>query len=359
MNSRTLITWLILPLTLVVAVYLIVVSGQPPQAKRSHETPPEPAPPGMVWIPGGTFLMGDNNSPHEDEKPAHRVQLDGFWMDATEVTNAQFKEFADATGYVTVAERKPRIEDLPESLRDGVDPRDLVEGSLCFRYSPDGKPLVKDHPLWTYQLWSYVRGANWRHPDGPESSIEDRMDHPVVHICWDDAQAYAKWAGKRLPTEAEWEYAARGGHRGRTYPWGNEMTPDGKWMHNTWQGEFPYENKNLDGFPGTAPVASFPPNDFGLYDMSGNVWEWCADWYTPDYYAHSPVYNPQGPEESFDPNEPGLPKRVQRGGSFLCNTNYCTGYRCSARMKGTPDSGLYHTGFRCVKSPEKKPQKAL
>jgi sulfatase modifying factor 1 len=203
--------------------------------------------------------------------------------------------------------------------------------------------------LWPYRLWGYVKGANWAHPSGPDSNIDATLDHPVVHVNWDDANAYAKWAGKRLPTEAEWEYAARGGTEGQAYPWGNEQLPNGKWMHNVWQGEFPYKNENLDGFIESAPVKSFAPNGYGLYDMSGNVWEWCSDWYLPDYYAFSPRKNPQGPDYSNDPNEPGMPKRVQRGGSFMCNVNYCTGYRISARMKGTPDSGLRHTGFRCVK----------
>lgn len=314
---------------------------------------PAATPPGMVWIPGGEFVMGDDTGDHEDEKPAHRVLLDGYWIDRTEVTNAQFQKFVDATGYVTVAEKKPDPQSPEFASLDlkEIDPAVFVEGSLCFRYKPDGKKLVKDDPLWTYQLWAYVKGANWKHPEGPESSVADRSDHPVVHICWLDAKAYADWAGKRLPTEAEWEYAARGGRANETFHWGNELTPDGKWRQNVWQGEFPYENKNLDGFATTAPVGSFPPNGFGLSDMAGNVWEWCADWYMPDYYASSPRRNPQGPDQSFDPNEPGMPKRVQRGGSFLCNANYCTGYRNSSRMKGTPDSGLYHTGFRCVKSP--------
>jgi formylglycine-generating enzyme required for sulfatase activity len=194
-----------------------------------------------------------------------------------------------------------------------------------------------------------VPGANWRHPTGPKSSIAGLEKHPVVQVCWDDAMAYAKWAGKRLPTEAEWEYAARGGLTNAAFIWGSELTPGGKWNGNIWQGKFPTENTSADGFPGTAPVATFAPNGYGLYDMAGNVWEWCADWYQPEYYAQSPAKNPPGPQESYDPNEPGVMKRVMRGGSFLCSDVYCTGYRPSARMKSSPDTALSHTGFRCVR----------
>lgn len=310
---------------------------------------PEKTPPGMVWIPGGVFLMGDRRGEHEDEQAEHEVALDGFFMDATEVTNREFEKFVNQTGHVTLAEKTPSAADLPGVDFSQIDPRDLVPGSVCFTYHFNGEKVDKSHPLWPYRLWGYVKGANWKHPAGPSSNIQDKLDHPVVHVNWDDANAYAKWAGKRLPTEAQWEYAARGGQSGLAYPWGNEQIPQGKWMHNVWQGEFPYQNENLDGYPETAPVKSFPPNAHGLYDLSGNVWEWCHDWYLPDYYAFSPRKNPQGPDSSHDPNEPGLPKRVQRGGSFMCNTNYCTGYRVSARMKGTPDSGLRHAGFRCVK----------
>lgn len=311
---------------------------------------PGKTPPGMVWIPGGVSLLGNAEGQHEDERTEHEVALDGFWMDATEVTNRDFQKFVKDTGYVTLAEKTPTAEDLPGVDFSKIDPENLKPGSICFTYEFAGEKIDKSHPLWPYRLWGYVKGANWAHPDGPESTIEDKLDHPVVHVNWDDANAYAKWAGKRLPSEAEWEYAARGGSAGLSFPWGNEQRPDGKWMHNVWQGEFPYKNENLDGFLKSSPVKSFPPNAFGLYDMSGNVWEWCHDWYLPDYYTFSPRRNPQGPDTSHDPNEPGLPKRVQRGGSFMCNVNYCTGYRISARMKGTPDSGLRHTGFRCVKS---------
>lgn len=316
-------------------------------------TPTAPAPDGMVWIPGGVFMMGDKNGPHDDEQTEHEVALNGFYMDATEVTNRDFQKFVTATGYMTLAEKTPSAENLPGIDLSQIDPQNLAPGSICFTYRPNGQEIDKTHPLWPYQLWGYVKGANWKYPDGPGAKAvalsEELLDHPVVHVNWDDANAYSKWAGKRLPTEAEWEYAARGGRSDGIYPWGNELTPDGKWVSNVWQGEFPYKNENGDGFLNTAPVKSFPPNAYGLYQMSGNVWEWCHDFYQPEYYKFSPRENPQGPASSFDPNESETIKRIQRGGSFMCNTNYCTGYRVTARMKGSPDSGLRHTGFRCVK----------
>ncbi|MBI3874903.1 MAG: formylglycine-generating enzyme family protein [Verrucomicrobia bacterium] len=293
----------------------------------------------MAWIPSGTFMMGSNDG-QTDEKPVHEVAADGFWMDKYEVTNEQFEKFVKATGYVTVAERKPDPKDFP-----GVPADKLVAGSICFR-PPEVVESLRDHMQW----WEYVPGANWRHPEGPNSTIVGREKHPVVHVCWFDAAAYAKWAGKRLPTEAEWEFAARGGLTNAAFTWGNEMTPGGKWLANIWQGRFPKENTLNDGFQFTAPGGSFPPNGYGLYDMAGNVWEWCADWYLPEYYATSPKQNPQGPDHSFDPNEPGVAKRVTRGGSFLCSDQYCTGYRPAMRMKTSPDTGLQHTGFRCVRS---------
>jgi formylglycine-generating enzyme required for sulfatase activity len=204
---------------------------------------------------------------------------------------------------------------------------------------------LSNHLVW----WRYVPGANWRHPEGPESNLQGRENHPVVHICWHDAEAYARWAHKRIPTEAEWEYAARGGLERKRYCWGDTLTPDGKWMANIWQGQFPRENTKGDGYSRTAPVGSYPANGFGLHDMSGNVWEWCADWYRPNYYALSPGYNPKGPDSSHDPQEPGVAKRVQRGGSFLCSDSYCVQYRMGARGKGAIDSGASHLGFRCVR----------
>ena len=314
-------------------------------------------PTGTVWIPGGSFQMGSTGG-FPDELPVHEVEIDGFWIDATEVTVAEFKRFTDATGYVTIAERKPKREDFadqrtPEQLAE--IPEDvLVPGSICFNPKFDRSTFPEGRrptPAEIYLVWMYKAGANWRHPDGPDSGIEDRMDHPVTHVAWDDCVAYCEWAGKRLPTEAEWEYAGRGGLEQETYPWGNEREPGGRWMSNIWQGEWPFKNLNQDGFEKTSPVASFEPNAYGLYDMSGNVWEWCHDWYRGDYYAKSPSRNPFGPVDSFDPVEPNIAKRIQRGGSFMCNANYCTGYRVSARMKGDVMTGTWHCGFRTVVTP--------
>lgn len=294
---------------------------------------------GMVWVPGGKFLMG-SPAGQADEKPVHEVRVDGFWMDATEVTNEQFEKFVKATRYVTVAEQKP-----DPKLYPGAPPEKLAPGSVVFR-PPAGEVSLENHYLW----WEYVPGANWRHPEGAGSTIVGREKHPVVHVCWFDAAKYAEWAGKRLPTEAEWEYASRGGLIQKPYVWGDEKVPDRNWKANIWQGTFPGENTAEDRFRETAPVASFEPNGYGLYDMAGNVWEWCQDWYLPDYYARSSAENPKGPGTSYDPNEPGVPKRVQRGGSYLCSDVYCSGYRPSARMKASPDTGLSHSGFRCVQS---------
>lgn len=303
---------------------------------------------GMVWIPSGVFTMGSAEGA-PDEQPLHQVELDGFWMDTHEVTNRQFKEFVDATAYVTTAEQPPQL----RSIEPGSELEQLAileefnhPGSICSLQLKSRDEI--DPARGAYSWWQYVPGANWMHPEGPHSSIADRMDHPVVHVSWLDVQAYCEWAGKVLPTEAQWEYAARGGNTGLTYPWGNDRNPDGQWLTNIWQGEFPIENTAADGFPGTAAVGSFPPNQFGLFDMAGNVWEWCSDFYQPDYYSRSPLRNPPGPDKSFDPQEPGIIKRVQRGGSFMCSEQYCVGYRVSARMKGEQDTGAFHTGFRCV-----------
>jgi formylglycine-generating enzyme required for sulfatase activity len=307
----------------------------------------------MVWIPGGEFSMGcadPRELPHggsdamRDSRPIHRVYVDGFWMDRTEVTNEQFAVFVKATSYVTVAERTPTAEEFP-----GAPPENLVAGSVVFTPPPSAVPL-DDH----YQWWRYVKGANWRHPEGPQSNIDGRGDYPVVHVAFEDAEAFARWAGKRLPTEAEWEFAARGGSAGLPYSWGNELKPGGKWMANVWQGLFPTEGTAEDGYAGIAPSGRFPANPYGLHDMAGNVWEWCADWYRPDTYAElaeagGVAKNPRGPASSFDPVEPGQPKRVQRGGSFLCTEQYCTRYMIGTRGKGEISSGSNHLGFRCVK----------
>ncbi len=308
---------------------------------------------GMVWIGGGSFGMGADHpqQAREDEFPKHPVQVDGFWMDQTEVTNRQFESFVKATGYVTTAERKPDWEELKKQLPAGTPrPPDsvLVASSLVFK-TPGQRVSLNDYSQW----WVWEKGADWRHPEGPQSSIKGKQDHPVVHVSWEDAQAYCKWAGKRLPTEAEWEWAARGGQPNAIYPWGNELVESGSPKANTWQGRFPDQNTVRDGYYTSAPVKSFPPNGYRLYDMAGNVWEWCSDYYRPDYYQtlhqQGVVRNPKGPASSFDPQEPTVPKRVQRGGSFLCHDSYCSSYRSSARMKASPDTGLSHAGFRCVK----------
>jgi formylglycine-generating enzyme required for sulfatase activity len=315
-----------------------------------------PAPQGMVWIPGGEFSMGANDPPDMDDvgmkatldaRPIHRVYVDGFYMDKTDVTNAQFARFVKATGYVTVAERTPRAEDFP-----GAPPENLVAGSVVF--SPPDHPVpLNNH----FQWWSYVHGANWRHPDGPKSSIRGKENYPVVQVAYEDAVAYAKWTGTRLPTEAEWEFAARGGQVGKPFVWGDEFRPHEKWMANTHQGHFPDTDTGEDGFRGTSPVGHYPANPYGLYDMAGNVWQWTSDWYRPDYYrtlaANSEVTrNPQGPEHPFDPAEPTESKKVHRGGSFLCTDQYCSRYIVGTRGKGEVSTGTNHLGFRCVMAPE-------
>ncbi|MBB3054620.1 formylglycine-generating enzyme family protein [Mucilaginibacter gotjawali] len=312
-------------------------------AKPSHN--------GMVWIKTGTFMMGgDNNQAADDEYPKHKVTVDGFWMDTTEVTNAEFAKFVRATGYITTAERKPDWNALKKQLPPGTAKPDdnlLVAASLVFD-PPNHAVDLNDYTQW----WLWKKGANWRHPHGSGSNIKGKEHYPVVHVSWFDAVAYSKWAGKRLPTEAEWEWAARGGLQNKIYPWGNEAVDEGKPKANTWQGHFPYQNTLRDKFYGLAPVASFPANGFGLYDMAGNVWEWCADYYNNTYYQSTNrpggIKNPQGPLKSYDPAEPYAKKRVIRGGSFLCNESYCSGYRVSRRMKSSEDSGLEHVGFRCV-----------
>ena len=306
----------------------------------------------MVWIPGGEFAMGSSDKEgREDEYPIHNVKLSGFWIDVHEVTNAQFQKFVEATNYITTAEKAPDWEEIRKQLPEGTPkPPDslLVASSLVF--TPPSHPVPLDNAaVW----WSWKKGANWRHPRGPDSDIKGKGDYPVVQVSWDDAQAYAKWSGKRLPTEAEWEFAARGGLKNEPYSWGTEPIDKGKPKANTWQGNFPNYNSDWDGHSGLAPVKSYAPNNYNLYDVAGNVWEWCNDWYTPDYYkslSGKTITNPTGPAQGYDPMEPAAPKRVVRGGSFMCNASYCKGYRVSARMKTSPDSGLENVGFRCVSS---------
>jgi formylglycine-generating enzyme required for sulfatase activity len=319
---------------------------------ENRSTPPGPAPDGMVWIPGGEFSMGCDDprgsvcggpDAMPDARPIHRAYVDGFWMDRTEVTNAQFAKFVAATGYVTTAEQVPRQEDFPDA-----PPENLVAGSTVFTPTETEVPL-NNH----FQWWRYQAGANWRHPEGPGSSIEGRDNYPVVQVSFDDALAYAQWAGKRLPTEAEFEFAERGGKAGERYAWGDELQPGGRWMANVFQGTFPVKDTGADGFAGLAPVAQFPPNPYGLHDTAGNVWEWVGDWYRPDTYVlHAKlgvVRNPKGPDSPFDPAEPNEPKRVHRGGSFLCTDQYCTRYMNGTRGKGEVSTGSNHVGFRCVK----------
>ena len=291
----------------------------------------------MCGLPGTT----------RDALPVHRVYVDGFWMDSTELTNEEFEKFVNATGYVTIAERTPTKEDFPTAPAEN-----LVAGSTVFTPTKDEVPLDQ-----YYQWWRYVRGANWRHPEGPQSDIKGREKYPVVQLAYEDALAYAKWAGKRLPTEAEWEFAARGGFTGKLYAWGDDFSPHGTTMANTYQGKFPVKDTAADGFAGLAPVASFAPNGYGLYEIAGNAWEWVSDWYRPDYYeqlarAGGVSRNPKGPGDSFDPAEPGEKKRVQRGGSFLCTDQYCSRYMVGTRGKGEVSTASNHLGVRLVMDPK-------
>lgn len=309
------------------------------------------APNGMVWIPGGKFWMGCETCDMPDAVPLHRVIVDGYWMDETPVTNREYALFVKETGYKTVAERKPDPKDFP-----GVPLENLVAGSIVFTPPPTDVPL-NDISQW----WKYIQGANWNHPEGPSSDLKGRENHPVVHVCYEDAAAYAKWAGKRLPTEAEFEYAARGGTEKAKYSWGRELKPGGKWVANIWQGNFPVKDAKEDGYAGTSPVNAFPANGYGLYDISGNVWQWCSDWYRSDYYQtlaqlNGPVKNPKGPAGSYDPQEPGVPKRVQKSGSFLCSDQYCVRYLLGSRGKGEISSAASNIGFRCVKDAISKQQ---
>lgn len=308
----------------------------------------------MVLIKGGIFDMGEDNAQAgPDEYPKHRVEVSSFYIDPKPVTNAQFRRFVKETGYLTTAEIQPDWEEMKKSLPAGTPkPADslLVPGGLVF-HKTVGEVNLNDVSQW----WTWTPGADWKHPLGPGSNIDGKDEYPVVQVSWFDAVAYAKWAGKRLPTEAEWEYAARGGLENNIYPWGNEHVNAGKPKANTWEGKFPYINNEKDGYEGLAPVGKYAANGYGLYDMAGNVWEWCSDWYKTDYYhsfENQLAVNPQGPDESYDPMNPYVAQKSARGGSFLCNDSYCSGYRVARRMKSSPDTGLNHTGFRCVVSAE-------
>ena len=338
-----------------------------PSCQKQESAPASTAPPaaaesadGMALIPGGTFTMGRDGSfetPHgtktfPEEAPAHEVTVRPFRMDVTEVTNAEFAKFIEATNYVTFAEREVKAEDFPAEARANLPGETFKNGAIVFRDDAqiEGNP---NQPGRSIEWWRWDPTADWRHPTGEGSSIEGKDDHPVVCVTYEDAAAYAEWAGKRLPTEAEWEFAARGGLEDKIYCWGDEMNPDGKWMANTWQGEFPNLNTATDGFKASAPVRSYPPNGYGLFDMAGNVWEVCSDLYDPTYFADCEPDNPKGPavwvNRDTGRRGDGTPHRVTKGGSFLCHDSYCMRYRPAARQSQDTESPTNHTGFRCVK----------
>lgn len=336
-------SWLLLRGAALVTCYVSVVCGW---QTNTHAAQRADGPEGMVWVPGGEFWMGSEEPMFPDARPIHRVYVDGFWMDRTTVTNQQFAAFVKATGYVSAAERTADPAQYP-----GAPPEMLKPGAPVF--TPPAGPVPLNNLL---NWWRWQPGADWRHPEGPGSSTKGRENHPVVQVAYADAVAYAHWVGKRLPTEAEWEFAARGGLDGKTFVWGDEASPDGKHMANTFQGHFPDRDSGADGFIGTSPVCSYPVNGYGLCDMSGNVWQWTSDWYRPDYYQvlaaqGGVVRNPHGPADSYDPSDPGVRKRVQKGGSFLCTDQYCMRYRPGGRGKGEAASGASNVGFRLVKSP--------
>ncbi|MER3373400.1 MAG: formylglycine-generating enzyme family protein [Allomuricauda sp.] len=320
------------------------------------EESPREVPYGMAWIPGGDFIQGavpKDKMAMMHEKPAHKVHVDGFFMDIHEVTNDEFAKFVDETGYITLAEREIEWEEMKKQLPHGTPkPHDsiLQPGSLVFKKTKSSVPNLYDYSQW----WEWKIGANWKHPNGPESNIEGKENHPVVHIALEDALAYCKWSGKRLPTEAEWEYAARAGKKDDLFFWGNNIGQLGSHA-NSWEGEFPVVNTKEDGFERRAPVMSYPDNDFGLYDMAGNVWEWTSDWYNTNYYKeladkNKVVKNPKGASKAFNSSNPYATEKVIKGGSFLCSASYCASYRISARMATSPDSGMEHLGFRTVMS---------
>jgi formylglycine-generating enzyme required for sulfatase activity len=315
-------------------------------------------PDGMVWIPAGTFMQGavpKDQMAMEHEKPQHSVTVDGFFMDITEVTNAEFSKFVSETGYITIAEREIDWEEMKNQLPEGTPkPHDsiLQPGSLLFKKTKSSVPNLYDFSQW----WEWSIGTNWRHPNGPDSNLEGKENHPVVHVCYKDAIAYCEWAGRRLPTEAEWEYAARGNQNNTMYFWGDDRSLLSK-QANSWEGEFPVNNTLEDGFERTAPVKSYPANNFGIFDMAGNVWEMTTDWYNLNYYAelaatNTTVINPQGASKAYNPNNPYIQEKVIKGGSFLCSDSYCASYRISARMGTSMDSSAEHVGFRTVVTPD-------
>ena len=341
---------------LIILFYTIV--GCKEKEDEINSNPPIPAPHGMVWIPGGAFEQGavdNDNMALAHEKPKHAVQISGFFMDITEVTNAQFAKFVEETGYITTAERPIDWEEMKKQLPEGTPkPHDSVlqPGSLLFKKTKTSVPNLYDFSQW----WRWSVGANWRQPNGTGSSIEGKDNHPVVHVSHEDALAYCKWVGRRLPTEAEWEYAARGVEKDGVHFWGNDTGALSKYV-NSWEGEFPVTNTQEDGYERRAPAKSYPPNTFGLYDISGNVWEWTNDWYNVNYYSNLALsneiaVNPKGADVAYNPNNPFIQERVIKGGSFLCSASYCASYRISARMATDPESSLEHLGFRTVATPD-------
>jgi formylglycine-generating enzyme required for sulfatase activity len=346
----------------IVAAVLLIATGcrENQDSKEAYAIKEKPAdlqtPEGMVWIPGGEFEQGaveKDGMAMKHEKPAHTVIVDGFFMDETEVTNAEFQKFTEATGYVTLAERKIDWEEIKQQLPPGTPKLHdslLQPGSLVFKKPATEVKNLRDYSQW----WEWKTGANWRQPYGPGSSIEGKEDFPVVHIAYEDAKAYADWANRRLPTEAEWEYAARGGAKNAIFGWGDDE--EKLTQHaNTWTGKFPMENDSIDGYSRIAPVKSYPPNDFGLYEMAGNVWEYTQDWYNINYYndarEEGTLINPQGAVQAFNPHNPQVQEKVIKGGSYLCHASYCASFRPSARMQNAMDSSHEHVGFRTVVSP--------
>ncbi len=355
-------------LLLITTIVIITSCKQKQKSKQVEETSTKihkqivkdipkgvPTPEGMVWIPGGKFTQGavaNDTMIMMHENPAHPVVVDGFFMDTTEVTNAQYQKFIDATNYVTVAEREIVWEEMKKQLPlNTPKPHDsiLQPGSLVFKKAKESVPNLYDYSQW----WQWKIGANWKQPLGPGSSIAGKNNYPVIHIAYEDAVAYCNWAGRRLPTEAEWEYASRGKDKNTIFFWGNDVE-NLRTRANTWEGEFPSKNTKADGYENKAPVGSYPPNSYGLYDMAGNVWEWTRDWYNVDYYdqlkQQGLILNPEGATEPYNPNNPAMWEKVIKGGSFLCNDSYCASYRSSARMATSIDSSLEHLGFRTVLS---------